>query len=289
MINPTKYLEFFCSDDFANLDWNIRKQMISEFLKIDDQWKPQCFHNLDQNQLDHFTNTINGVLKTNLKHDLNAKEIVKITTSFTNNELGADLIVFYQHQNDQTISLTNLEINFGDEKLRNIDNEQMQQIFNCQNEIKWDFMTFSKNLKANFTINETQLITNLDQFLEQNCKQMQNLTINQSAILELINGITKLKFNDHYEEVKTLKYQIKPDLSLKKEIAIDDQSLQGEWRVVQVKKADADATIEIVCANQNWKLKFLLHWKYPRYVYERQWSAKCGLGTSFWNVQLSKI
>lgn len=294
----TKLLEFYCSDDFVNLTLAIKTQLINEFLKIDAQLKPQRFRHLNQSQLEHFTSTINGVLKTNLKDDLNAKQIVKITTSFNNNRLGADLIVFYQPKSDHAIAIANIELKFGHETLRNIGNEQMQQIFNLQNKEWWNFEIFSKNLKTNQQdliktnpeISEAQLVSHLDQFLEQNCKQMQNLTINQSAILGLINRTTKLKFNDRYEELKTLKYQIKPDLTLIKTATNDEQlSLKSQWKIIHIKKADQSARIEIICANQTWKLKFLLNWKNSAYFNNQKWSAKCGLGTSSWNMWLSKI
>lgn len=78
----------------------------------------RAFANLNLAQFNYFAKQINQKLKTQLKTDLNANQIIAIKNNPDHNLNGADAIVTYEHAG--VLKLAHLELKFTKETLRNI-------------------------------------------------------------------------------------------------------------------------------------------------------------------------
>ena len=290
----TKILEFICTDNFLQLTKEKQKEIIKDFLKINETLKPGSFRNKQRDVFLDFVYNINKELKNSLKRDLNAYEIIKIEKGSDDNTIGSDALVFYRIDKDKDIELANLELKFGNETLRNIGSLYMDKIFNLNKLSEWNFQNFNKYMQKeqrklvenNININENELIENLNLFLSEEIKKIKslkinNIKINQEKILNLIKttGGEKVNINN------LIKYKINIDKTIEKIFIYDNDKI---WKTLSFEKSLTSARIEIVCSDGEWNLKFLLNWKNDKKYLNKTWRSKCGLGTSSWNVWKSK-
>lgn len=289
----TKILEFICTDNFLKLTKEKQKEIIEDFLEINEKLKPGSFRNKQEDVFLDFVYNINKEIKNSLKKDLNAYEIIRIEKGSDDNTIGSDALVFYRIYKNKDIQLANLELKFGNETLRNIGSMYMDKIFNLDKLSEWNFQNFNKYMQKeqrklvqkNININENELIKNLDLFLSEEIKKIKlikslkinNIKINQKKILNLIKTTGGEKININ----KLIKYKINIDKTIEKIFIYDDNKI---WKTLSFQKSLTSARIEIICSDGEWNLKFLLNWKNDKKYLNKKWSSKCGLGTSSWNV-----
>lgn len=291
----TRILNKMVIDKFNESSINEKEKIIHEFLSIDNHNKPISFRNKDYKEIEYFAINVNQEFKNIISSILN-KHIIKIEEANKNNKIDSDVIITYINEN-KNIQTINGELKFGSKTDANIGLKTFDKIFTITDKNK-SFLKLFQNIKEKqidfiqtFPNNtEEEILKNLEFNINNLLKEIKTFDIiinneNLNKLLTTTGSIDKIK-----NDFPLLKFKINWNKSINNSIKeINDFIPSNTWEIQSIDVSEnSKIRIQFIISSENNLVKFLLNWK-NSYIYNgKKYKAKCGLGTSSFNVWIHR-
>ncbi|WP_029513791.1 hypothetical protein [Mycoplasmopsis primatum] len=219
-------------------------------------------------------------------------EEITLNEDSTDNKKGADLVVV----DNKLDTIARIELKFGNETIRNIGNKTMSYLFTLSNSAQSFDSLFSDISKSQRSfVLQNNLLPNDDEKIDQNLKKLlsdklasiSDIKVNDERIDQLLKTTGNIKENVG-EKIFKVKISYNDDIN-KSIKMVELPNSTGIWKIQNISLAPKSSRLQIIISNESISVKFLLNWKNNYKFNGLKYAARLGLGSSSWNVWVSKI